>query len=260
MKKIILSILCALPLLLMAQQKEGIITYEEILKLDIQLPPEMQQYADQIPKEEKVNMDLFFTEKASLYTKSKKVDVAESNPFAGDGVSMNKVIIGGGGATSTYCNLEENTTLQSEDLMGKKFLIEGKREEIEWRILGEQKVIGGYNCIKAEMIQDSSSAVAWFTPEIPVSVGPSDFYGLPGAILFLEYSRGGRVDVVFMAKEISLKKLEKPIEKPKKGKKVTGEEFEKIVDKQMAEMEAMRGGGNEASSDGGNVKIKVIVD
>ena len=35
------------------------------------------------------------------------------------------------------------------------------------------------------------------------------------------------------------------------------EEFEKIVERQMKEMEAMRG-GNGASSEGGNVRVKVI--
>jgi len=257
MKKIILSLLCFLPLLLTAQQEEGVITYEETIKLDIQLPPEMQQYAAMIPKEEKTNMDLFFTEKESLYTKSKKVEVAGSNPF-NEGVNVQKIMIGGGGAASTYLNFEENVNLKSEDLMGKKFLIESDLQEFEWRVLGEQKVIGGYNCMKAEMQLDSSSAIAWFTPEIPVSIGPSDFYGLPGAILFLEYMQGDRVDVTFTAKEIQLGKLEKTIEMPTKGKKVTEAKFEEIVDKQMKEMEAMMGDGNSESSSGGNVKIKVI--
>ena len=251
MKNFILSTLCLFPLLLMAQQKEGIITYEEILKLDIQLPPEMQQYADMIPKEEKTNMDLFFTEKESLYSKSKKVDAAESDPFERGGANVQKVIIGGGGATSTYVNLEENTCLKSEDIMGKKFLINSDRQNIEWRVLSEQKVIAGYNCIKAEMKGDSTLLTAWFTPEIPVSVGPADFYGLPGAILFLESMENDRVNIVFMAKEVQLKKLDKPIEKPKKGKKVTEEAFEKIVARQMKEMGHMRGGSG-ANASGGN--------
>lgn len=256
MKKFILSIFCLFPLLLMAQQKEGIITYEEVLKLDIKLPPEMQQYAAMIPKEDKTNMDLFFTEKESLYTKSKKVDAAESDPFEGGNVNVKKIMIGGGGTASTYFNLEEQSYLKAEDMMGKKFLVTANPQEFDWRVLGEQKVIAGYNCIKAEMTVDSSSATAWFTPEIPVSIGPGEFQGLPGAILFLEYIRGSGPDIVYTAKEIELKKLE-AIDKPSKGKKVTEEEFEKMVDRQMKEMEHMRGGDGSSSSDG-NVRIKVI--
>ncbi len=256
MKKMLFALIVALPTLLVAQNTEGVITYEEIIKLKIQLSPEMQQYASMIPSEEKTNMDLFFTAKESFYTKSKKVEEAESNPFEGNDVNVKKMVIGGGGSTQTYYNLEDNTGLQAEDLMGKKFLVTLDREKQDWRVLGEQKVIGGYNCIKAEMMVDSTNIAAWFTPQIPVSVGPAGFYGLPGAILFLEMSGKGP-NISFTAKEIKLEKLENPIEAPSKGKKVSEEEFEAIVEKQMKEMRAMQG-KSDASSSGNNIEIKII--
>ena len=261
MKKIFFLMLALLPVLLSAQQTEGIIRYQEVIKLKIELPPEMQQYAAMIPSEDVTNMDLYFNADESLYSLSKIVDEASDNPFEGEGVQVQKVMIGGGGSVSYYYNLAAGTSVRSEDLMGKKFLIESDRAEKEWRVLGEQKVIAGFNCIKAEMTKDSATVTAWFTPEIPVAVGPANFYGLPGAILFLEYKKG-ETDILITAKEVQLKELDKPIEQPKKGKKVSEEEFEEILDQQIKEMKIMRGEGkgHEASSEGGSIKIEIRQD
>ena len=256
MKKTFLSIVLLIPFLLTAQTNEGIIRYQETIKLDIQLPPEMQQYASMIPNEEKTDMDLVFTSKESLYKKSEKVEQATSDPFEDGNVNVQKVIIGGAGSVVSYYNLEDGSGVKSEDLMGKKFLIESERKKIDWRMLGEQKEIAGYTCMNASYVKDSTTITAWFTPQIPLSIGPSALYGLPGAILQVDFMQG-RSEVNILANEVLFQKLEKPIEKPSKGKKVTEDEFDAIVEKQMAEMEEMRGGEGKSTSDG-NVKIKVI--
>ena len=51
-------------------------------------------------------------------------------------------------------------------------------------------------------------------------------------------------EIIIEAKNVELKKLDKKaIKAPKKGKKVTQEEFEKIRDEKIKEMEAEMGGG-----------------
>src|SRR5690606_15587719 len=66
---------------------------------------------------------------------------------------------------------------------------------IKWRITQETKKIGDYQCYKAissEKLysrQDhyyNKKIVAWFTPEIQVSFGPSRYSGLTGKILQIE--------------------------------------------------------------------------
>ncbi|MGH1517648.1 GLPGLI family protein [Chryseobacterium sp. JK1] len=47
------------------------------------------------------------------------------------------------------------------------------------------KKILGYECIKATTIFRGSLITAYFTKEIPYSVGPFKFFGLPGAILYV---------------------------------------------------------------------------
>ncbi|WP_370897227.1 GLPGLI family protein [Chryseobacterium gossypii] len=59
-----------------------------------------------------------------------------------------------------------------------------KVPQIDWKIDGETtKKILGYECTKAKAIFRGSPITAYFAKEIPYSVGPFKFYGLPGAIL-----------------------------------------------------------------------------
>jgi len=69
------------------------------------------------------------------------------------------------------------------DNMGD-FFIHDSVPNIVWNIDNKSsKKILGYECIKATTIFRGSPITAYFTKEIPYSVGPFKFYGLPGAIL-----------------------------------------------------------------------------
>jgi GLPGLI family protein len=104
----------------------------------------------------------------------------------------------------------------------------------------EQKKIGGYSCMKAELKDTSRTVVAWFTPQIPVSIGPGGFGQLPGMILEVDIDEGQQV---ITATVVEMKKLNADkIVKPTKGKEVTREEFEKISEEKMKEMEEEMGG------------------
>lgn len=59
-----------------------------------------------------------------------------------------------------------------------------------WTPVNEFKTIAGYKCQKATRIDsDGNQNIAWFTEEIPFSVGPLNLEGLPG--LILEYHNPG---------------------------------------------------------------------
>ena len=82
--------------------------------------------------------------------------------------------------------------------------------------------------------------MAWFTPMIPVPSGPNQYNGLPGMILHMDFDDGIRQ---ITAVDIVLKDLEKDlIVKPTKGKKVSEEEFDKIREEKIKEMEEEFGG------------------
>lgn len=52
-----------------------------------------------------------------------------------------------------------------------------------WKLLGEKKKIGKFNCQNASIRFRGRNFIAWFTTEIPVPFGPRKFKGLPGLIL-----------------------------------------------------------------------------
>lgn len=119
----------------------------------------------------------------------------------------------------------------------------------QWKLLNESKYIGKYQCFKAEMTiplsenekeeyknKEKSSLVAqeeikdktitaWYAPEIPVSFGPKNYWGLPG--LILELNDG---EMMILCAKVTLSPKEKMIIKtPDSGRKVTREEFQIIT-------------------------------
>ena len=76
---------------------------------------------------------------------------------------------------------------------------------------------------------------AWYTPQIPVSNGPGEFWGLPGLILEINSGR-----TTILCTEIVMNPSEKEaIEAPDKGKKITRKKYTETVTKKMEEMREM---------------------
>lgn len=73
--------------------------------------------------------------------------------------------------------------LNSCFFFGKRIFIKEKIPEFKWSISSEKKEILGYLCYKAKVSFRGREYIAWFTNEIPISVGPWKFSGLPGVIL-----------------------------------------------------------------------------
>lgn len=59
-------------------------------------------------------------------------------------------------------------------------------EQLNWKILPEQKAIGKYKAQKAEVNYGGRNWTAWFTTELPFNDGPYIFNGLPGLIISIE--------------------------------------------------------------------------
>ena len=79
--------------------------------------------------------------------------------------------------------------------------------------------------------------VAWYTPMIPISQGPSDYWGLPG--LILEVSAG---NTTMLCSKIVMNPEEKiNIEAPEKGKEITKSEYQATISEKMQEMRNNRG-------------------
>jgi GLPGLI family protein len=202
------------------------------------LPPEREEMKDMIPQFNTANFELVFSETQSIYQAKKEEEISEVTSNTG-GARMtmrfgreNRVV---------YKNLDNAEMIESRDFMQKQFLITGPLKDRKWKIGTKQKEILGYSCMEASFRVDSAtSLVAWFTPQIALSNGPSDYQGLPGMILQINVNSGERM---ITATEILLDTVDTSlIIAPKKGKEVTAEEFEKIREEKMKEMGGQPGG------------------
>jgi len=171
-----------------------------------------------------------------------------------------------------YKNIKENALVQSQEFYGKQFLVKDKLQTIEWKMGTESKQIGQYLCFKAtasvptseltwydfswsnlsqaSVQQTDSTGVqpkepeikmteveAWYTPQIPVSHGPGEYWGLPG--LILEVSAG---NTTMLCSKIVMNPDEKiKIEAPDKGKEITKSEYQATIQGKMLEMRNNRG-------------------
>jgi GLPGLI family protein len=165
-----------------------------------------------------------------------------------------------------YKNIKTNSLLQNQEFYGKRFLVKDKLLSIEWKMTSESKQIGNYTCFRAttsiptsalnwynfswgeirnnesnesseDREIDLTEVVAWYTPQIPVSQGPSEFWGLPG--LIMEVNVG---NTTMLCSKIILNPKEKTtIEAPNKGKIVAKMEYKEIITGKMIEMRNNRG-------------------
>jgi GLPGLI family protein len=88
--------------------------------------------------------------------------------------------------------------------------------------------------------------VAWYSPMIPVSQGPTEYWGLPG--LILELSAG---NTTMLCNKIVMNPEEKiEIKRPTKGEVVTKKQYNEIITGKMQEMRDNRGRGSGGRSRG----------
>lgn len=109
---------------------------------------------------------------------------------------------------------------------------------INWQLETETKKISSFLVQKASTKFRGRTYEAWFTPEIPVPIGPWKFHGLPGLILEI-YDIELGVQFLFHSIEIPYESKDK-IQEPRNGIKIPiadymdhnkrfGEEFLKLV-------------------------------
>jgi len=207
---------------------------------------------------------LTFNKTASVYNEYEKLDA-----MSGATDSWGKNFTPG----EQYKNIKTNTFVQEQEFYGKRFVIQDSLLKIDWIMGKETKQIGNYTCFKATAMTPSSKmafwefswsklrqeqpindgdtkqndedksepfteVTAWYTPQIPVSQGPSEFWGLPG--LILEVSSGS---TTMLCSKLVMNPEEKTkVEPPKRGTEVTKQEYKDIIFKKMKDFRDNRVG------------------
>ena len=197
---------------------------------------------------------LTFDKEASLFVEEEQLDA-----ISGATDSWGKNFSAG----ENYKNVKINSQIQQQEFYGKKFLIKDVLQPIDWTLGSTTKKIGNYTCYKAttfiptddllwysfswsrmrkpedatesdevsETQVEVTQVEAWYTPQIPVRHGPSDYWGLPG--LILEVSAG---DTTMLCTKIVLNPNEKTeIKAPRKGDVLAKAEYQDLIQNKMLE-------------------------
>ena len=275
MKKIQLAFafLFVLSTTLNAQMKEGKISYERKINMHRNIPdPQMKSM---IPEFRTDKFELLFNESASLFRSV--VDDEAPDPFANAG--------GGGGprvmnfrmpTTTTYTDIAKQTQYEERAFFEKEFLIVDSLKQYKWKLSEETKTIAKQLCKKATTMitapqmtmrmsvrmnrggdnnadtaapvkPKETELVVWYAENIPVSIGPDNYSGLPGVIMEVDVDNGASLTT---AVEVSTKYPKKELVQPTKGEKMTRAQFQENMQKLIQDMQ--KGGGIRM---GGGVRI-----
>ena len=207
---------------------------------------------------------LSFNKEESIFKEDEKVDA-----YSGATDTWGKNFTPG----KQYKNIRTKKIIQKQEFYGKQFLIKDNLLDIKWVLEKETKQIGNYICFKATATLFSSDlnwstfswnelrpknkkentdtipikkenetipttiVTAWYTPQIPISQGPLEYWGLPGLILEVNVGK-----TTMLCSKIIMNPDEKlKIEAPQKGKEATKKEYKSIISGKMIEMRNNRG-------------------
>ena len=248
-----------LALVASGQQKEGKVTYERTIQMQMSFSGMNDEMQRMIPRNRSDKFELVFSNSQSLWRAAEK-DNEDESMSGGDGVQVRMIVAGANDVLFT--NLDSRTRVEQRELFDKKFIIDDSIRQLKWKIAGETKSILNHNCMKAtatqivprmmmtvdngvtkrKEIQDTSQIVAWFASDIPVSAGPGEYQGqLPGLILEMDINNGRQV---YKAIEVSPKADLAIIKEPSGKKHYTPAEFRKEREKMMDEMQRNNSGGS----------------
>ena len=260
--KRLLFLLPLLPVVAYAQQ--GTVHYDHIVAFEFELPDEIRAMKidgldvaiGDMPKQRTSRKSLVFNESTSLLTTVAEEESGEAPVVAssvlGDGMKFRiRMGVGptdmGRSTGTTYVSFDDETYTQEHTFLDRTFLVSGEAEPLAWKIPGDQRMVLDQLVVKAEAVKDSMAIEAWFAPGIPVPGGPGLFGGLPGLILVLSIDDGRET---YTAVELDLDTEVAAIERPTKGRKVTQDEYDQIVQEKLDERAKAMGGQRIHRGDG----------
>ena len=272
----ILLLISLAPLSIIAQEFQGKAYYSSKTTMDMSRFNRGGQMSEQQKKQMEERMKpllektfvLTFNKEESMFKEDEKLEA----PSAGGGRGFGFMSSFSSGPQ--YKNIKNKIFIQDQEFFGKQFLIKEDMQPYSWKMGSETKQIGKYTAFKATVMildadlnwmrveprrrggnneqtenednedandeQKMTEVVAWYTPMIPVSQGPGEYWGLPG--LILELSTG---NTIMLCSKIVMNPDEKEdIKMPSKGKEVTKKEYSTIITEKMEEFRNSRGRRN----------------
>lgn len=228
-QKLIILFLTLFTLPAMAQEAEGIITYEQVTHwsniyakmdfLSLEEKDRIKMTWGNNDEGSKTKMKLYFTPTQSKYTYESEQSTSDDGRYSW---RQDEYVI--------FRDFDKEKKTELIEMLGKTYLIEDSLRTPKWKVMNQIKDINGHVCMLA-VAEDTTKRLkvsAWFAHDLPVPVGPAQYFGLPGAILELDMNEG---DVVITATNIEMKPVGDAIDLPKKmkGKKLGNKEYDKLI-------------------------------
>ena len=143
-----------------------------------------------------------------------------------------------------YTSIADSMVTDRRRVMDRAFIMEDAWLVPQWNIANRKvsrKEIPLPNQLATAISAEGDTLMAYFTPSIPLGIGPRGYGGLPGAIVYLKVTRDGRSTEYTMT-TMQPSPDQTPIEKPADEDVITREEFEKQMKRAMEMMERRRRG------------------
>ncbi|NPA67997.1 MAG: GLPGLI family protein [Chlorobi bacterium] len=256
MKKTVLNLIL-LFITAISQSQTGRITYFSDSHADIKVtsdmsPAQRKVLADMLRKQFEKNYVLEFSGNTSVYYEKPELE-ENTNPNI-------RITIIDGSSGKLYKSISEKRYVKTDESTGKRFLISDELPEFKWKLIDSTKQIAGYTCKKAEYLKEEfnendslikTTVSVWYAPELPVSNGPNNLWGLPGMILEVHEGK-----LLIKAEKIELNTKGIKIKEPEKGKRVSQKEFDKIKKEHTKKMIEMYKGGRKKDN-GNTIKIEI---
>ena len=245
-----------------AQQKEGRVTYERTVQMQVNFSSGMSDEIQRmIPRTRTDRFELNFANNQSLWRAAESDNRDDMVPSENGGMQIRTIATGA--SDIVFSDFGTARRVESRELFDKKFLVDDSIRQGKWKMTGETKTILNHNCMKAtstrigmkpqtsfvdgkmerKEVIDTTNIIVWFATDIPVAAGPGEFQGqVPGLILEVEVNNGRQT---YKAINISDKADLAIIKEPTGKKRYTQAEFQKEREKLLAEMQRNQpGGGN----------------
>lgn len=239
-----------------AQNFQGEATYKSHRKMDFKLDSTQietdmhKRMMEMMKRQFEKTYILSFNAKESLYKEDEQLEAPQP-----EGLVM--VVVNTGESDILYKNIKEDRFTSQSEVLGKIFLIKDALQKQDWKLESETKNIGEYTCYKATMKRmvpvveatisingdkdmdeepesemEEITVTAWYAPQIPVNNGPGNYHGLPGLILEVN----DESETLICSKIVLNPNDKAAIEEPTKGKVISQEKYDIIMEKKMREM------------------------
>ncbi len=206
------------------------VTYSEEYKVTKEMEPQMTNPSvAEIVKQQLKDMSktsiLYHQSGKSIYeTQKNKKQQAE-----------NVIVQSFGEVGKVYKDEQRHEIISEESILDRQFRVVEKLPRNKWTMVnGETKKIGNYTCRKAV---NEVGTIAWYSPDIKISDGPSVYCGLPGLILEIEMT-----NKKIVLQSIDMNYSGNEIVKPTKGKTISRTDFAKLRDDKLKEHNVGSGG------------------